>query len=418
MSSRPKLLAILDRSPYPADDGVAYPMAGHLEGLAEHWDIDLLWIQAPHSPPPSSAVAHQLAQLFRNVFEVTHPARRSRLQRLCGEVFGGVPLAHYPAPKSQFFRELLEGRAYDAVYTAPMLAGLWAATVAEALPRRPLLVFNLNDSLSEKFRRFGDLARMPTLPAKSRLRHGLHSLRVAYMPRLERKMLGLFDLILVQTPRDRDAVAADCGPAIAERLLIASNGIKEELLELPYAAAGDKRLVHIGALVHNRRELLRWFVGQVYIPLQRELPGVSLELAGSLSAQDKTELEAIPGISAHGFVPRLEDVLQTATMSIAPMFMRTGIINKNLDSMAAGVPCSGIKAFNGIPGFQSGVHGFELRDADAWRRSLVEVLQNPPLLEKVSAAGRQLVADNCRWEATVSRIHQRMVSMIDAQHTS
>ncbi|MCG8448182.1 MAG: glycosyltransferase family 4 protein [Pirellulales bacterium] len=413
MSLRPKLLAILDRSPFPSDDGVHYPIAGHLKGLQNDWDIDLLLVNRPQAIQSSKIAIEESGFPFGEVLEAVPPAR-GRVSRFLGECLGGRPYSHHPVISEQRLRELTAGRDYDAIYSAPMLVALWADAVARVLPQRPLVVLNLNDSVSEKFRRLFDLAKISGLPPGARLRFGLRSARAMYMPRLERKMLGFFDLVCVQTPRDRDALLADCGEAIAPKLVLAPNGIKEDLLKLPYQGANEKRLVHIGGLVHNRRELLMWFVSKVYLDVRRQLPDVTLHLAGSISPEDKAYLESIPGITAHGFVENLEEVLQTSTMSVAPMFMRTGLINKNLDSMAAGVPCSGIKAFNGIAGFRNGQHGFEVSDAAQWSALLVDVLQKPELLNRVSAAGRELVKESCRWQTTLSRINDRMQSMIQS----
>lgn len=411
MPSRPKLLAILDRSPFPPDDGVSYPVAGHLEGLGKDWDIDLLLIKRSGvkqaAMPTSSATGFH----FGEVIEMTPPPS-GMASRFIGECLGRRPYAYHPVVPDAQLAESVAGRSYHAIYAAPMRVALWADALARTLPTRPLVVLNLNDSVSEKFRRFYDLAKISKLKPPSRLWHAARSTRVVYMPRLERNMLRLFDLVLVQTPRDRDAIVADCGEATAGKLLLAPNGIKEELLGLPYNSAAESRLVHIGALVGNRRDLLMWFVSQVYVPVQRQLSGVTLHLAGSLSQEDRSYLASIPGITVHGFVDNLQDVLQNATMSIAPMFMRTGLINKILDSMAAGIPCSGIKAFNGITGFRNGEHGFEVNDAAQWRDLLVDVLQKPHLLTDVSAAGRELVKENCRWHTTISRINDRMQSMI------
>ena len=417
MSSRPKLLAILDRSPFPADDGVRYPIAAHLTGLQDDWDLDLLLVTPTGAKKTGKDEIEASELRYGDLLQATSPPA-GKLSRFFGESLHGIPYGHHPVLTDSEIASILGNRQYDAIYVAPILLALWAEVVARLLPKRPTLVLNLNDSISEKYRRFMDLAKMKHLPLRSRVNHGLKSSRSWWAPRLESKMLALFDLVLVQTPRDRNSIIADCGEPIAEKLLIAPNGIKDYLLDSPYEAAADKRLVHIGALVHNRRELLLWFISQVYLQVKSALPDVTLQLAGSLSQQDRKYLDTIPGITAHGFVENLDSVLQGSTMSIAPMFMRTGLVNKNLDSLAAGVPCSGIKAFNGVEGFQSGMHGFEVTTAKQWSDLLIDVLQKPELLLEVSKAGRKLVSENCRWETTLAKVSDRMLKLIDAPRTA
>ena len=417
MSSRPKLLAILDRSPFPADDGVRYPIAAHLTGLQDDWDLDLLLVTPTGAKKTGKEEIEASDLRYGALLQASAPPA-GKFSRFLGESLSGIPYGHHPVIPDSEVASILGNRQYDAVYVAPILLALWAEAVARVLPKRPTVVLNLNDSISEKYRRFMDLAKMSHLPIRSRLNHGLKSSRALWAPRLESKMLGLFDLVLVQTPRDHSSIMADCGDSMRDKLLITPNGIKEYLLESPYRAAADKRLVHIGALVHNRRELLFWFISQVFPKVKTSLPDVTLHLAGSLSQQDRKYLDTVPGITAHGFVENLDSVLQDSTMSIAPMFMRTGLVNKNLDSLAAGVPCSGIKAFNGVEGFQSGVHGFEVESASQWSDLLIDVLQKPDLLNEVSSAGRKLVSNNCRWETTLARINDRMHELISAPRTA
>ena len=140
---------------------------------------------------------------------------------------------------------------------------------------------------------------------------------------------------------------------------------------------------------------------------------MTIQLAGSMSAADRQLLQQMPGVEPLGFVDDVRDVLSQATMSIAPLFMRSGLVNKLLDSMAAGVPSSGTRAFNGFPGFENGVHGFDVDNAQQWQSVLFETLQDPELLTRVSVAGRKLASENLRWETTVQQLNNRLSEMVD-----
>ena len=104
-------------------------------------------------------------------------------------------------------------------------------------------------------------------------------------------------------------------------------------------------------------------------------------------------------------------------MSIAPLFMRSGLVNKVIDSMAAGVPSSGTNVFNGLPGFVNGRHGFNVFDAQQWQELLVEKLTDPQALHQVSVAGRELVQQQMRWPKTVERLHQKLIQIVDKTAT-
>ena len=415
MSDR-NLLAIVDANPFPATDGKTYPIEGQLKGLAQWWNIDFLEVRRPGSKHGFDTKTHH--DVARNVFSLTAPPSGGKVMKLATEVVGGTPYFNLPTPPKSMISNAVGNGKYDAIYVAPLALADWATAVADCLPSRPKLILNENDSITERFRRDYDLFRLNVLTWKNSAMHLMQSLRANYMAKIEKRIYSAFDLILVQTEKDRDVIIEDVGGSIQDKLLIAPNGIKESLLDLQYNQHNDKRLLHIGGLARNRRDLVFWFLKEVFLPLKKEMPDISIQLAGSVQEADRRTLQDMPGVEPLGFVSDVKDVLTQATMSIAPLFMRSGLVNKIADSMAAGVPSSGTAVFNGFPGFENGVHGFDVADAPAWRNVLSKTLSDPDLLSRVSTAGRELVTKNLRWSNTVNRLHERLCELVEQTDSS
>ena len=413
MSSERNLLAILDTNPFPASDGKTYPIEGHLKGLAEWWNIDILEVRKANVSHGFETGTHRT--LARHVMQVQAPPPANKLSKLTGELLGGRPYFLNPVSSNVQLKTALRDRRYDAIYVSPVGLVEWAKETAKILPQNPVLVLNQNDSLTERFRRDYDLFKLRVLTLKNSAKHLCQSLRVNYMAKLEKRIYSDFDLVLVQTEADRKAILKDVGGEIDSKLLLAPNGIKESLLELEYQQQSLQRLLHIGGLSRNRRDLVFWFLKEVFLPVREKLPQMTIQLAGSISPADRVLLEQMPGVEPIGFVQDVERVLSQATMSIAPLFMRSGLVNKVLDSMAAAVPASGAKAFNGFPGFVDGVHGFNVNDATQWQDVLLKTLSDPELLTNVSAAGRRLVVENLRWQSTIQRLHRKLSQLVDDQ---
>ena len=414
MKSSRNLLAVIDANPFPATDGKTYPIEGQLKGLAEWWNIDVLEVRKPGARHGFESKTHHA--IARNVFSVAAPNPSNKTQKLLGEILGGTPYFLQPVAPQEQISSAIGNRHYDAIYVSPLGLADWATSVADCLEHRPQLVLNQNDSITERFRRDYDLFKLRVLSWKNSAKHFLQSLRASYMARIERQIYACFDLILVQTEKDRDAIVADVGGRIQDKLLIAPNGIKESLLDLEYQQHQDQRLLHIGGLSRNRRDLVFWFLKEVFAPVRKRLPKMTIQLAGSMSDADRRVLDQMPGVEPLGFVDDVKQVLSQTTMSIAPLFMRSGLVNKVIDSMAAGVPSSGTNSFNGLPGFENGKHGFNVTNAVAWRELLVETLSDPELLAKVSREGRQLVADHLRWSKTVDQLHQKLCQLVDGNN--
>lgn len=411
MSTRRNLLAILATNPFPASDGTTYPIAGQLEGLSRWWKIDILEVRLPNARQGFDTKTHY--EIARDVLAISAPDSGGKLWNISGELLGGRPYFIQPASPPNEIAKVIGNRSYDAIYVSPLGLANWATAVAQCQPIRPKLILNQNDSITERFRRDYDLFKLRVLSWRNSAKHFLQSLRARYMAAFEKQIHSHFDLILVQTKRDRDVIIADTGVDVADKLLVAPNGIKESLLDLEYRQANDQRLLHLGGLSRNRRDLVFWFLRDVFLPVRQQLPRVTIQLAGSMSAADRKLLEQMPGVHPLGFVDDVRDVLATATMSIAPLFMRSGLVNKVIDSMAAGVPASGTKAFNGLPGFENGKHGFDVVDAPSWRDLLAQTLSDPELLSRVSLSGRQLVSQHLRWQKTVDSLHHRLCQLVD-----
>ena len=406
MSKKRTLLAILDTNPFPATDGKTYPIEGQLGGLSRWWDIDILEVRKTGVRQGFESGTHR--ELARNVFQVEAPTASGKAVKLSGELLSGRPYFLQPTASRQAIQNAVGEHRYDAIYISPLGLADWATQVANCLAHRPKLILNQNDSITERFRRDYDLFKMRVLSWKNSAKHLLQSLRASYMAAMERRIYSSFDLILVQTDKDRDVIIDDVGGDIRSKLVVAANGIKPSLLTLNYQQQHAKRLLHIGGLSRNRRDLVFWFLKEVFLPVKNEIPDMTIQLAGSMTDADQQSLATMPGVEPLGFVQDVKEVFSNATMSVAPLFMRSGLVNKVLDSMAAGVPSSGTRAFNGFPGFQDGIHGFDVADAQQWKAVLLQSLQDPGMLNRVSEAGRHLVSECLRWETTVERIHAKM----------
>jgi len=404
-----RLLVIADREPSLAVDGESYTMSHHIAGFGRSWRIDLLHV-SPSAPARPYSVDDE-EKTFERSIQIPPPPMPGRLYRTLGEISGERPFFLQPVPPKQELARRMSGCSYDAIYVASSRLSAWAGAVASLMSRRPKCVLALSDSLSETMRRDWELARLRSFPYRSRIWHAVRSVRALTMPRAEAKLIDGFDLVLVQTQTDRNAVIDDCGPGAADKMLVTPNGVKEALLSLPYDGADRKRLVHLGPVSRERRNLLFWFLRTVYPRLKRSHPEVQLDVVGSINARDRKRLESIGGVRVRGFVADLRDVFAQTTLSVSPVFMRCGLVTKVLDSMAAGVPASGIGTFNGFENFHNGVHGFEARSADEWSKMLIDLLDQPELLRQVSANAREMVRAEFRWPETAEKIHERLEAL-------
>ena len=99
------------------------------------------------------------------------------------------------------------------------------------------------------------------------------------------------------------------------------------------------------------------------------------------------------GVKFLGYVPDLNEYLERATVSIAPMRSGSGIQNKVLEAMAAGIP---VVATTVDLGGLRAVPGEHLLVADTpydFTDAILQIFHNPSLRQNLVCKARELVKD-------------------------
>ena len=388
-------LAVLDHMPFPATNGVTYPIAAQLSELARLGRVDLVTTAKRASFGEDTAV-------FQKVYPIQTLAQPGSMYRYVREAFFGEAYFTRPYPRWQELPPDILDANYDYVYFSPAWSAEWAKS-AKHLWKGAKRILCLNDCISERFVRDLDLARRNILPAKMRLYHLIRGSRLPWIKRVEKRLLAEFDYVLVQSERDRASVSRVCGEAVSKRISVIPNGSKLELLDLEFAPPAQPTLVHLGGLTGNRGELVFWFIDQVFSRVRESIPNLQLRLCGKVPDFARARLKNVPGIDVVGYVDHVREAFENTSVSIAPLLMRTGLMNKVTDSLASGVPCIGMGAFGGIPNFQNGFHGYEVTSAKEWCKVLVELLGDKEQMHSISKQGRELILKELTWEQSIAK---------------
>ncbi|MCA9178482.1 MAG: glycosyltransferase family 4 protein [Planctomycetales bacterium] len=398
-----RILALVDRDLFPPASGETIPNAAHLRALAELGELEVGCIGFHPSRLgawPSGASWFPLSA-----------QRRGRLQQANAMIRGELPSLSPANPLE--LCERMQGRQFDLVYVSQLRLLDWGRAAKRCLENAPMIL-NLCDSPSAVHQRLAQLAGIRGFDWSFRGRCLIRGLLRGAAKQWEQSALELFDLLLVQSDNDRSSAMA-AAPQRGDRLLVAPNGFSVgEPREATTAARKQERLFHMGPLGGERLQLILWFIQNVLRPLQSLRPAATLELAGQVSPRDQRRLERHHGVRCHGFVEDAAAMMSEATVSVAPMMMKFGIINKVIDSMAAGLPVTGLGAFNGIRGFRSQVHGVEVHSANEWVATLDQLLGDPKRLQSLATAGQTLAA-TLTWDRTRDLLKQAATSMVHGQ---
>jgi glycosyltransferase involved in cell wall biosynthesis len=191
----------------------------------------------------------------------------------------------------------------------------------------------------------------------------------------------------------------------AERVVLVPHGIDMAMLDLARAPAQDPEIVFLGNLsVPHNVDAARFAAREVWPLVRERWPRARLRLVGASPAPAVRSLAALPGVEVTGMIPDLRPVWARAHVMLAALRFSTGIQNKVLEAMVAGVPVVTIPDAATAVGAEPGRHLLVGSDARQLADAVDEVLRAPEAAAERAARARELVRRNFSWDATRERI--------------
>jgi glycosyltransferase involved in cell wall biosynthesis len=127
-------------------------------------------------------------------------------------------------------------------------------------------------------------------------------------------------------------------------------------------------------------------------------------LAGASPSTGVRRLATLEGVSVPGSLPDLRAVWKTTAVLLAPLRFSTGIQNKVLEAMAAGVPVVTTAPVAEAIGARHGEHLRIADSASALADAVVGLLRRPAESASMTARARDLVRRGFSWETAVRRL--------------
>lgn len=377
---------ILAAAPYLPYEGI--PHAGgayllrHLEGLTRAGHSVALIVPGT----PEQRANAPLAPAWLTV--ILGPdvlARRTRSQWLRDAAYRRA-MNSPPAPSAESLRSVVNAGLIGRARSADVVELHWAeyARFASLLRRAavttPIAVVEHDVDLKAGAQRVRDNARG--------YRRVLGLLTVPLARQKERRGLIDADVVLVFKQAD-EKVLRQAG--------IATNvHVVDPWLDEPDSAAGERRqrsVLFTGALWRRENEDgVVWFLEQVWPLVRAEVPNATFTVAGSAPTARLRAAAGGPGIDVVADVPDLLPYYLTASVFVAPLFVRGGLKFKVPQAMVCGLPvvASSAAAEGVVDVAPSGCLWAVTDDPQEMAKGLIGALADP---ERAARAG----AEAARW---------------------
>ncbi len=379
-----RVLFVCPRWPYPVRKGDQVVAYQRLRTLSRDHDITLVSFS---DRPLAPSEIEKVAAFCRSVYIV----KTSKWERAAAAVSSAfrrdVPLQVSYYDSEQFtglVDHLLSSGEFDIVHS--LLLRL-APSLQKFAGR---VVLELVDSMELNFRRQLQVALKPWRRLVIKEEH-------SRLMRYEAAMAKNFPQRTAVSELDREL--------LGDETLVVPNGVVVPAEVPPEMSRRPTRLVFHGNLgYHANCAAVAWLMEEVWPRVTAARPDAELFIVGSNPPPWIQRMNALPGVTVTGDVPSVADVLKHCAIALAPMRSGSGIQNKVLEAMAAGLPVVATSYATGGLGDGSEQAMLVANEPAAFAERILALLQDGGFRQQLGLAGYRYVARFHSWEAAAARI--------------
>jgi glycosyltransferase involved in cell wall biosynthesis len=227
----------------------------------------------------------------------------------------------------------------------------------------------------------------------------------------EQRAVRRFGSSIVVAQRDRQVFP----PWLRMRVAVLPNGVRVGDVTAATAQADERPfIVFFGNLSYGPNvDGICSFVGSIWPEMKRVLPHLELKIIGAHPTEGVRQLGEHAGVEVLPNVPNIEAAIAGALCSIVPLNAASGVQNKLLESLAAGVPVvATAEATDGlITPLRRVVHTVSTASCKAvseqWIEAVRTLLYDSVARQHLAESGRRLVLRECSWQHAAQWLRSR-----------
>lgn len=389
-----KILIICYREPYPLRSGSEIRMHQFIEILSKYYEVDLLYLQE-----------NKMADVGKlkeecNIVEAFAVPKLLRIIRAAGGYcFKGWALQRgyfYSAKMQKWVKQNI--KEYSNVLCMHIRTVGYILNLKEEIRNGINIYFDGIDAISMNYRN-----SYLTSKGVKRLIYGMEYKR---MKRNEKEAYSLIQNSILISERDKDYITKElnvsCNPAIIYNYAI-DYGYNQEMEK------DECTILFMGKMNYKPNvDAVLHFVNYTYRKLKKVYPRLQFNIVGGFATDSIKELEKIDGIHVCGFVENPADLMQRATLVIAPMISGSGLQNKIVQAMQ--LACTVVTTQIGADGLTD-ITGEEIiivKDDEEMFHQLEYYLSEKHISERkeIGIRAREYINKNYSYEAVVKQVKQ------------
>jgi polysaccharide biosynthesis protein PslH len=384
-----RILALSTWWPEPADNGSRMRIMQLLRALGTRHELHLI---AFSQWPAEHVQRSELTQICASAVAIERPGRALTTTDRLQSLFVAEP-ASVRATWSPAFANAATEAAKRLQPDVVIALQIDVTPYARQLPGVPRLLEELELSYTlEHYRQYRD----PRL----RLRYLLTALQHR---RYVSALLRDFTAVTVVSAREAELVRQIVGSQALEIAVIPNGADVAGSAAYRYQPDPDS-LIYPGALSYAANlDAARYFVSEILPLIRQQRPATSLRITGRNTPAQLAALGAAEGVSFTGYVDDIRALIARSAVEVVPLRQGGGTRLKILEALAVGTPV--VSTSKGIEGLdlESGRHLFVADTPQAFAERTLDLLARAELRERLSAAGRRVVAERYDWRMIADR---------------
>lgn len=390
MKSKPKILVVTPRLPFPPIGGDKLRIYNLCKELSKQYEISLISLHTSRRKTIDFP-----DEIFKEAIIVHHPKWKRHLFSLL-YLFSTKPiqLGYYKSiPLKNYIKH--HAHKYDAIFCHLI------RTAGYSEYFEGVKLIELTDALSLTYMRSSKAEKKINLNLKS-LIYKIESRRVA---RYEKKVVNAFDHCYVVSNIDKNHLE-NLNPKYKENLSVFGNGINYESFMFKSRSIKKNEIIPIifvGMMkTLQNRDAIMWFSTHVLPIIRKKYPNIILEVHGKISAKWSNKLRSYEGVNVKGEFQDINVALKSAKIGICPMRIGAGIQNKILEYQALGIPV--ITSSVGFEGLicNPGSEILIANTPEQYAEQITLLVEHPEIYNNISVKARSLIEKYYSWTSQLN----------------
>lgn len=393
--TRPRLLFVTPRFPYPLIGGGPLRVFNLVTQLSKRFDVTLLALYSPRKPAQKEALSPTGAH---ETICIPHSSAKAALSVL-GALTGRAPL------NVTFYNSATLQREVDRLAPLHQVNIFHTIRVSQTWRGQGMGVSVLDMCDAIGFNSAQTASRGNFL-SPWRILNAIDAPRTI---EFERREVGRFDLTTIHTEKDAQRVGMP-----QDKLLISTQGVNFSRMNfVPPTERSGRSIALIGKMdfFPNWHGAL-WFIGNVLPRLPEDM---QLKIIGFCPEKKRTILEKFPRVIVTGQVASLDEAAKDCFAAIAPMHVATGIQNKVLEYFSMGLPAViSSPVSQGLLGQAQGAY-VRADSIEEWVDGIMKYASDPGVALGMAKAARAYVEHCHDWGRIGKEYLARLDSLLEAR---